>query len=465
MLRCGCKAHGDLGKSILNTIVLDEEVKEIIHKLQKAGYEAYAVGGAIRDSLMGLRPSDWDITTSATPLQVKEIFKYTIDTGLAHGTVTVRLHKKSFEVTTYRIDGKYDDNRHPNNVKFTSNLQEDLKRRDFTINAMAYNDVDGLVDIYGGRRDLELGIIRCVGEPNERFKEDSLRTLRAIRFVAKTGFRLHRDTAKAITCKAELLKNVSAERIRQELNYIITSDRPEVLLLAYELGLTKIILPELDLMLSTEQNNPHHFTDVGSHSLISMKYVPAIPILRWTMLLHDVGKPAMRTTDENGIDHFKRHGEKSVEIAKAVLTGLKFDNDTVKRVLRLVKHHDDRMVPDKKFLRRFYNILGEDMSLMFEVQKADIMAHTDHNMETVLDRLALSYKLFTEIVADKEAVKIADLDINGNDLMALGIPKGRLIGEILSKLLDRVLEEPCLNVKENLIKMAMELRDSINERK
>lgn len=449
----------------MNKIVLDEEVKEIIGKLQTAGYEAYAVGGAIRDSLMGLKPSDWDITTSATPIQVKEIFKYTIDTGLAHGTVTVRLHRKSFEVTTYRIDGKYDDNRHPNHVEFTSNLQEDLKRRDFTVNAMAYNDSEGLVDIYGGRRDLELGIIRCVGEPNERFTEDSLRTLRAIRFVAKTGFRLHKDTAKAIICKAELLKNVSAERIRQELNYIITSDRPEVLLLAYELGLTKIILPELDLMLSTEQNNPHHFTDVGSHSLISMKYVSAIPILRWTMLLHDTGKPAMRTTDENGIDHFKRHGEKSVEIAKAVLKRLKFDNDTIRRVLRLIKHHDDRMIPNKKFLRKFYNILDEDMNLMFEVQMADIMAHTDYSRRMTLEQLRLSHALFKEIVADKEAVKIADLDINGNDLMELGIPKGKVIGELLSKLLDRVLEEPNLNVKENLIKMAKELKNGINERK
>lgn len=449
----------------MNTIVLDEEVKEIIGKLQTAGYEAYAVGGAIRDSLMGLKPSDWDITTSATPIQVKEIFKYTIDTGLAHGTVTVRLHRKSFEVTTYRIDGKYDDNRHPNHVEFTSNLQEDLKRRDFTVNAMAYNDSEGLVDIYGGRRDLELGIIRCVGEPKERFTEDSLRTLRAIRFVAKTGFRLHKDTAKAIICKAELLKNVSAERIRQELNYIITSDRPEVLLLAYELGLTKIILPELDLMLSTEQNNPHHFTDVGSHSLISMKYVSAIPILRWTMLLHDTGKPAMRTTDENGIDHFKRHGEKSVEIAKAVLKRLKFDNDTIRRVLRLIKHHDDRMIPNKKFLRKFYNILDEDMNLMFEVQMADIMAHTDYSRRMTLEQLRLSHALFKEIVADKEAVKIADLDIDGNDLMELGIPKGKVIGELLSKLLDRVLEEPNLNVKEKLIKMAKELKNGINERK
>lgn len=441
----------------MSKIVLSSEVKKIIDLLQNAGYEAYAVGGAVRDSLMGLEPTDWDITTSATPAQVKEIFKYTIDTGLAHGTVTVRMKGKSFEVTTYRIDGFYDDNRHPNTVEFTSDLAEDLRRRDFTINAMAYNERAGLIDIYGGRRDLELGIIRCVGEPQQRFTEDALRTLRAIRFVAKTGFRLHKDTASAIMEKAELLKYVSAERIRQELNAVITSKRPEVLILAHELGITKIVLPELDLMLETSQNNPHHFTDVGSHSLISMKYVSENPVLRWTMLLHDTGKPAARTVDAEGIEHFKGHSEKSLHIAKNVLSRLKFDNDTIKRVTRLVKYHDHRIQADKKFLRRLYNILEEDIYLMFEVQRADVMAHTDYNLDSILERLNRSYRLFEEIVRDKDAVKLSDLEINGNDLIKAGVPKGKRVGEILSKLLEAVIECPGLNTKDELMKMVLEL--------
>lgn len=445
-------------------IRLTKEVKKIINILETNGFEAYAVGGSIRDSLMGLTPKDWDITTSAKPDEIKNLFRNTIDTGIAHGTVTVRINKQSFEVTTYRIDGEYEDNRRPLSVEFTSNLEEDLKRRDFTINAMAYNDRCGLVDIYGGRRDIELGIIRCVGEAKVRFTEDALRTLRAVRFCARTGFRLHPDTADAIKETAYLLQNISAERIREELNYIITSDRPQSIMIAYELGMTKFVLPELDEMFATMQNNPHHFTDVGTHSIISMKYVSKLPILRWSMLLHDCGKPVVRTTDANGIDHFKTHAAKSVEVAKVILTRLKFDNDTIRRTLRLIKHHDDWLIQDKPFIRRFMSIMQEDMPLMFEVQRADIIAHTHNNMQKMLDNVEECRKLYEEILCDEDPTSLGQLDINGDDIINADIGKGKIVGYILNRLLDKVMDNPTLNVKDKLMSMAYSIKEEFDER-
>ena len=313
-------------------IAVPDKARHIVNTIQAAGYEAYVVGGCVRDSLLGREPQDWDITTSARPEQVKALFPRTVDTGLQHGTVTVLQDREGFEVTTYRIDGEYEDSRHPREVAFTRNLEEDLKRRDFTINAMAYNDDKGLVDIFGGTEDIRAGIIRCVGKPAERFGEDALRILRAIRFSAQLGYKIDDETKEGIRELAPTLKNISAERIQTELVKMMVSPHPDYLREAYLLGVTKVFLPEFDLAMETEQRHPHHMYSVGEHILHSLSAVEADKVLRLTMLFHDIGKPATLTVDENGITHFHGHAAVSAEMAKKILRRLKFDNDTISMV-------------------------------------------------------------------------------------------------------------------------------------
>ena len=300
-------------------IELPEKVKTVIGELKAHGYDAYAVGGCIRDSILGRTPGDWDITTSAKPQQVKAIFPRTVDTGIQHGTVTVLMDKEGFEVTTYRIDGEYEDARHPKDVIFTSNLLEDLKRRDFTINAMAYNDETGLVDAFDGIADLKAKRIRCVGEPTERFTEDALRMMRAVRFAAQLGFTIEDATRQAICDMAENLSKISAERIQVELVKLVTSDHPEEMKTIYDTGIAAVILPEFCTMMETEQHNPHHIYTVGVHTIRSMQEIRADRVLRLTMLFHDVAKPVCRTEDENGIHHFHGHPEVGAEMARKIL--------------------------------------------------------------------------------------------------------------------------------------------------
>ena len=297
-------------------IELPKKVLFIINNLQLHGYEAFAVGGCVRDSILARRPQDWDITTSAKPEEIKKLFRRTIDTGIEHGTVTVLFGKDSFEVTTYRIDGAYEDSRHPKEVQFTNRLEEDLRRRDFTINAMAYNDQ--------------------VGDPEERFSEDALRILRAVRFSAQLNFPIESATADAIRKLAPNLQNISAERIQAELVKLLVSPHPERIRDAYELGLTKVILPEWDAMEGVAQNTPHHKYDVAEHTLRALKNVKRDKILRLTMLFHDMGKPMMKTTDENGRDHFRGHALVSEELARSIMHRLKFDNETIRTVTKLV---------------------------------------------------------------------------------------------------------------------------------
>ena len=338
----------------MKKIEMPAGARYIIEQLNNSGYEAFIVGGCVRDSLLGKNPSDWDITTSATPYQVKELFARTIDTGIQHGTVTVLVDRKitgnmgeagatseyAFEVTTYRVDGIYEDHRRPKEVSFTSNLDEDLKRRDLTINAMAYNDEQGVIDIFGGVKDLKAGIVKCVGNPTDRFDEDALRILRAVRFAAQLDFQIEEETKIAMKKQCGFLKDISAERIQVELTKLIISDNPRKLVEAYELGLTAIILPEFDRMINTPQNNPHHLYNVGLHTIKVMENIPKNMVLRYTALLHDSGKPETRTTDEKGIDHFYGHQEISSKITVEVLRRLKLDNNTIDATKKLVLYHD-----------------------------------------------------------------------------------------------------------------------------
>lgn len=439
-------------------IRLPEKVQHIISQLETAGFEAYAVGGCIRDSLLGRTPDDWDVTTSAKPYQVKELFGRTIDTGIQHGTVTVMVGREGFEVTTYRIDGVYEDSRHPKDVVFTGDLTEDLRRRDLTINAMAYNERGGLVDVFGGKEDLDRGIIRCVGDAGERFGEDALRMLRAVRFSAQLGFSIAEDTKAAIVKLAPDLAKVSAERIQAELVKLLVSDHPDHMREAYRLGITKIVLPELDDAFGTPQHNPHHIYDVGEHLMHCLLHVRPEKSLRLSALLHDIGKPATRTTDEEGTDHFYGHVELGEEMAVQILKRLKFDNDTIARVGRYIRFHDREIEPDARAVRRAMNKIGEGAFLqVLELKRADALAQSSYHREMKLAHLDRVEGLYAQILEQQQCISLKTLAVTGHDLIALGVPRGKEIGVLLNRLLEEVLEHPEQNTRERLLDSAAKM--------
>jgi len=438
-------------------IQVPKKAQYIVETIENAGFEAFVVGGCVRDSILGREPMDWDITTSAKPEQVKKLFPRTIDTGLQHGTVTVMMDREGFEVTTYRIDGEYQDSRHPKEVIFTPNLEEDLKRRDLTINAMAYNDRVGLVDIFGGMEDIGRKLVRCVGDPKERFTEDALRILRAIRFSAQLGYTIEPKTREAICLLAPTLSRISAERIQVELVKLMTSPHPDYLRVAYECGVTKVFFPEFDAAMETTQENRHHCYSVGEHTLHSLSEVPADKVLRLAMLFHDLGKVPTKTMDEEGNAHFYGHGEVSTEIARTVLRRLKFDNDTTHMVCKLVKYHDygSGVEPTPRIVRRAVNKIGQDaFPGLFEVKRADILAQSNYHREEKLAAVAAWEQMYEEICAKQECVSLKMLAVTGSDLIAAGMKPGPALGEVLQNLLELVLEHPEYNTKEYLMKQA-----------
>ena len=442
-------------------IKIPGKAQYIIKTIEDAGFEAYAVGGCVRDSILGREPQDWDITTSARPEQVKALFPRTIDTGLQHGTVTVMLDREGFEVTTYRVDGKYEDSRHPKEVTFTPSLEEDLKRRDLTINAMAYNDTKGLVDIFGGMEDINERRVRCVGDPESRFQEDALRILRAIRFSAQLGYAIEGKTREAIAALAPALSRISAERIQAELIKLITSPNPDYIRVAYETGMTKVFLPELDRAMETPQNHPHHCYNVGEHILHSLTAVRADKVLRLAMLFHDIGKPDAMTVDREGITHFHGHAQISADMARDIMQRLKFDNDTMNRVCRLVLYHDhcNGVVPDMRIVRRAVNKIGEDIfPMLLEVVRADIKAQSDYFRSEKLENADKWQQLFEQIQTEKQCISLKTLAVTGSDLIAVGWEPGREMGEVLQKLLELVLENPECNIKEYLLAEAEKYR-------
>ena len=448
-------------------ILIPTQAAEIIKTLSSHGYEAYAVGGCVRDSILGKTPSDWDITTSARPEQVKALFAKTIDTGIKHGTVTVMMDKTGYEVTTYRIDGLYEDHRRPNDVTFTTSLREDLMRRDFTINAMAYNDTDGLIDLFGGMDDLQNRVIRCVGNARDRFEEDALRMLRAVRFAGQLHFRIESSTREAIIACHNNLKDVSAERIQMELLKLLISDHPEVFREAYATGLTSVFLPEFDRMMDTGQKNPHHCYSVGEHTLHAVCMIEPNPVLRLTMLLHDVGKPATKTTDQYGIDHFYNHYKVGAEMSKEILKRLKFDNKTIQVVCQLISHHDIRFKNPKtsgqRHVRKVMHSIGPNLfPYLLKVMEADVRSQSDYYQAEKLSILKETWESYDEILKKQDCLSLKDLKINGNQLKALGIREGKTIGAILKTLLSMVLEHPELSeysyLKELALKIYRQLR-------
>lgn len=445
-------------------INMPENVKRMIHTLNKNGYEAYIVGGCVRDAILGREPDDWDITTSAKPDEVKALFRRTIDTGIQHGTVTVMMKNagsgdlEGYEVTTYRVDGKYEDHRRPSEVTFSASLIEDMKRRDFTINAMAYNDEEGVIDHFDGIGDLQRGVIRCVLEPSERFDEDALRILRAVRFAAQLDFEIEERTKKAIRSKAGFLADISAERIRVELNKLLLSKHPERIRTAYELGVTRVVLPEFDAMMETEQNHKHHMYTVGEHTIRVIEEVPATQELRWAALLHDVAKPVTKTSDADG-DHFYGHSKEGEKLAGNVLKRLKFDNDTTARVKRLVYWHDYGMgqMPGLRSFRKSLSKMGPDLFLDYvALKRADILAQSDFMRKEKLENLAGLEAYYEQIIREQQCLTLKDLAVTGRDLIENGMKPGRELGAMLSYLLECVLEEPEKNEREILLSLAKE---------
>lgn len=447
-------------------IKLPQQAAAIITTLENAGYEAYAVGGCVRDSLLGREPDDWDITTNAKPKEVKALFRRTIDTGIQHGTVTVMMGKTGYEVTTYRIDGEYEDGRHPKSVAFTGCLKDDLCRRDFTINAMAYRPQDGIVDCFGGMEDLREGRIRCVGDARARFTEDALRMMRAVRFSAQLSFSIEEKTFQAIGALAENLKKVSAERIQTEFVKLLCSPNPDALRLLYEAGLSAVFLPEFDACMRTNQNHPHHCYSVGEHILHAMKAVRADRVLRLAMCFHDIGKPCTKETDENGTDHFHGHAAVSEELAKKIMYRLKFDTDTIVRVSGLVRNHDRKIEPDKRGVRRAMAAVGTELfSDLLDVKEADIAAQSTYQREEKYSRLKTIRGIYFDILRDKECVCLKDLAVTGRDLLELGMPAGPELGALLKALLELVVEDPAYNTKEYLLAQVPRIRENLSGEK
>lgn len=438
------------------TISLEIEIPQgatwVLKQLRDAGYEAYVVGGCVRDSLLHRMPDDWDITTSAKPEDTKRIFRRTVDTGIQHGTVTVMVDRTGYEVTTYRIDGEYADGRHPEHVTFTASLLEDLKRRDFTINAMAYSPAEGLVDEFDGIGDINRRVIRAVGDPVQRFTEDALRMMRAIRFSAQLDYRIDEDTREGIRLLAPNLQKVSAERIRVELEKLLLSEHPEELKEAYELGLLRQFLPELSECMECGQNNPHHCLSVGDHILCAVKAARRDKVLRLALLLHDIAKPQVKTTDENGIDHFHGHAARSAALADRILRDLKYDNQTREAAVRLIAWHDCNLGDSLPEIRKSISELGEEWFLpLLEVKTSDVEAQSDYQRDEKLGKIEYWRNAFEEIRRAGDCLSLKDLAVSGKDLIAAGAAPGKEIGRILHEMLEEVLREPAHNTREYLL--------------
>ncbi len=432
------------------SIKIPNDVLLILKKLNDRGFEAYIVGGAVRDIFLNNQPHDWDIATSATYKEVKFIFEKTIDTGLKHGTVTVMLNGEGYEVTTYRIDGKYEDNRHPSSIEFTTDLSKDLERRDFTFNAMAMDKDGHIVDLYGGKNDLTNKTVRAVGNPDLRIKEDALRMLRTVRFSAIYGYDIDKELYNAIRKNAHLIQNISYERIENEVTKILVSNHPEKFLELYNLGITKYILPEFDALMQTEQNTPWHLYNVGIHTIKAMENIDNDKILRWTMLLHDVGKPNTKSTDKKGQDHFFSHAEISTNIADKILKRYKFPIRDMEKIKKLIFYHDTHYKKMNK-IRRLVSKEGiEFCEKLVQIQYSDISAQSNYKYNEKIENIASFDRDIHQVYNDKTAITLKELKINGDDLIKIGF-KGKKVGELLEIFYDDVLSDPKIN-DENLLK-------------
>lgn len=446
-------------------IEIPSGANEIIHTLQNNGYEAFLVGGCVRDSILGRPIHDYDITTSATPDEMPEIFqdKRIIETGLQHGTITIVIDDEPYEVTTYRIDGNYSDSRRPDKVTFTKSLEEDLKRRDFTINAMAYNDEVGLVDPFNGMEDIKYHKIQCVGKPEDRFTEDALRILRAIRFASQLSFVLEPNTDYILHKMYQNLENISVERINSEFCKIAASSNFCVQMVLYS-DVLSLFIPEIKDMFGFQQNNPYHIYDVWNHTVHAVQAYecdcepdlnPRDLITSLAAFFHDIGKPHCYQDGEDGIRHFKGHGRVSADMTDKIMKRLRFDNDTREKVVELVYYHDATFEVGKKYVKRWLNKIGEEQfRRLLNVRRADIKAQADMNQETRLQKIDNIGYVLEEVLQDDECFSLKDLAVNGKDLITIGYKPGKEIGEVLNNLLDSVISGEYINEKEKLLEIA-----------
>lgn len=446
-------------------IEIQSGANEIIHTLQNNGYEAFLVGGCIRDSILGRPIHDYDITTSATPDEMMEVFKdkRIIETGLQHGTITIVINGEGYECTTYRIDGNYSDSRRPDSVAFTRSLEEDLKRRDFTINAMAYNNEAGLIDPFNGMKDMKYHKIRCVGRAEDRFSEDALRILRAIRFASQLGFVVDSDASLNIHKMYKNLENISTERINSEFCKIALSSEFYIQIVLFR-EVFSLFIPEIKDMFGFQQNNPYHIYDVWNHTVHAVQAYecdcePDLNsrdlITSLAVFFHDIGKPHCYQDGEDGIRHFKGHGKVSANMTDTIMKRLRFDNDTREKVVELVYYHDATFEVGKKYIKRWLNKIGEEQfRRLLNVRRADIKAQADINQETRLQKIDNIGYILEEVLQDDECFSLKDLAVNGKDLITIGYKPGKEIGEVLNNLLDSVISGEYINEKEKLLEIA-----------
>jgi tRNA nucleotidyltransferase (CCA-adding enzyme) len=459
----GYKMQENINNNNIN-IKLPDAVNKIISELNTCEYSAYAVGGCVRDSMLGKTPHDYDICTSATPEQMKKVFKAhkqnTYDTGIQHGTISVMIDGELYESTTYRLDGEYSDGRHPDEVVFVDEIEKDLARRDFTINAMAYNEKDGLIDPFNGQEDLENKIIRCVGNPNRRFQEDGLRIMRAIRFAATYGFTIEPETKQAIFDNKHLLKNIAEERKTTEfLKTLKTADAE--LLREYKDVFVEFI-PELNDIFDFEQNNPWHVYDVFEHTIQALECCNSDDMnVKLAVFFHDIGKPRSFQDSEDGLRHFKGHGSVGAEMTDEIMRRMKFDNETRESVVQLVQYHAAQIKPEKAFIKKCMNKIGEEQfSKLLEVKIADNMAQNLEHSAKVIEELKNIEKMYCDILDKKECYLIKDLHINGKDLISIGMKPGKELGNTLEQLLEKVIKNPELNDKETLLEIAEKIQET-----
>ena len=434
------------------TIPLPAGVARALSMMENAGYEAFIVGGCVRDALMGIPPKDYDITTSALPEETKAVFREyrVIETGIQHGTVTVMMEGMPLEITTYRTEGTYSDNRHPDSVSFTTSLREDVARRDFTMNAIAYSPTRGLIDHFGGEADIRAGIIRCVGDPETRFREDALRMMRGIRFASVLGFRIEENTAAAIRGNRERIPTVSAERIRVELTKLLCGVNVKNVLMDWW-DVLGVVIPEILPMHNFDQKTPYHIYDVWEHTAVAVSETPPVTHLRLSAFLHDIGKPSSFFTDEKGIGHFYGHPAVSAEMAEEILARLKYDNVTRCRVITLVKEHDRIIEPTETAVKRALSRLTPEVFFnLLAIKRADNLAQSP-NYRDRLETYDTIEAMAQDILEKNECISVAALAVNGSDLIALGMKPGKEIGEMLSHLLEQVIRGKLENEQEELL--------------
>lgn len=442
----------------MGNIMIPAGATEIINQLNAIGHEAYLVGGCVRDYLMRRTPNDWDICTSATPNEVLQCFKddNVIETGLKHGTVTVMKSDGGYEVTTFRVDGEYKDGRHPEEVRFVTQLVDDLARRDFTINAIAMDGHGVLYDPFGGELDIRNQVIRCVGDAAERFKEDGLRVLRALRFSSVLDFTIHPDTREAIHSCKHMLTNISAERITSELCKLLTGFRVGDVLREYS-DVIGVFIPEILPCVGFNQNNPYHIYDVWNHIVDTVEHAPFC--VRLALLFHDIGKPSCYSEDERG-GHFYGHPMVSAKMADEIMRRLKFDNETRESTVELVLYHDAELVAKPGSVKRWLNRIGEEQFLrLLDIKKADMESHTPGTQIARLWTLASVSRVTEQIVLEDQCFTMKDLALNGNDVMQMkDLEPGPEVGRILKEMLSLVIDEKLPNTREALTEWLIEIQ-------